>query len=468
MKIRVENLGPIKNGEIDLSKKFYVFVGYNNTGKTYMAQVLWSVLDFWFENKLFHHIYSFETDFPESFDIDAEWTFNAKPMFAYYEDKLTQKIIEELNNENLGAFKLDLSDLYRQFNQEKIIYKLSSAPNLFFIFEKQEYNDNVTIKRVVESEFDSIQSIFERSIFSDEKPTDYLYDFITQSLNINDLGYPTFLPANRTFYPTFYRYIYQVAKEQKEQIDRAIRQGKDLDAIKKMAKRDYTTAMDRLTSLMESIPGKKPTEVYTNLLDELKIIMNGEIEIHRREGIAPIEFKFKFNGHYLDMHSASSSVNQLTALYLYLKYWASTENDFLIVDEPEENEHPKNQIALLNLLMKFANRNNNKVLITTHSPLITDAVNNHLHLGYVKSLGGNIDKIIRDNNLDIDPEAAMAHEDIGIYFFDGETIKSYEVGDYGVFFKDFKREEEKIQETNDILRDYIYNYHKQKLNHNLK
>ena len=165
MKIRVENLGPIKNGEIDLSKKFYVFVGYNNTGKTYMAQVLWSVLDFWFENKLFHHIYSFETDFPESFDIDAEWTFNAKPMFAYYEDKLTQKIIEELNNENLGAFKLDLSDLYRQFNQEKIIYKLSSAPNLFFIFEKQEYNDNVTIKRVVESEFDSIQSIFERSIF---------------------------------------------------------------------------------------------------------------------------------------------------------------------------------------------------------------------------------------------------------------------------------------------------------------
>ncbi|MGB1242858.1 MAG: AAA family ATPase, partial [Chitinophagales bacterium] len=43
MKLQVQNLGPIKFGEIDLSKRFYVFVGYNNSGKTYVGQLLWSL-----------------------------------------------------------------------------------------------------------------------------------------------------------------------------------------------------------------------------------------------------------------------------------------------------------------------------------------------------------------------------------------------------------------------------------------
>jgi len=62
-------------------------------------------------------------------------------------------------------------------------------------------------------------------------------------------------------------------------------------------------------------------------------------------------------------------VNQLSTLYLYFKYWAHQENNFLMIDEPEENLHPKNQIALLNVLLTFAQTNNNKVLMTTHSRL---------------------------------------------------------------------------------------------------
>ncbi|OQY50754.1 MAG: hypothetical protein DRR08_02370 [Candidatus Parabeggiatoa sp. nov. 2] len=38
-----QNFGPIKTGKIDLSKRFYIFVGYNNSGKTYVSQLLWSL-----------------------------------------------------------------------------------------------------------------------------------------------------------------------------------------------------------------------------------------------------------------------------------------------------------------------------------------------------------------------------------------------------------------------------------------
>ncbi|HXA03072.1 MAG TPA: AAA family ATPase, partial [Cytophagaceae bacterium] len=46
MKIEVKNLGKISKGQFDLDKKFCVFVGYNNTGKTYLSQLLWSLSSF--------------------------------------------------------------------------------------------------------------------------------------------------------------------------------------------------------------------------------------------------------------------------------------------------------------------------------------------------------------------------------------------------------------------------------------
>ena len=40
MKISVQNLGPIKEGTIDLSKNLTVFCGPNGTGKTFMSMLI--------------------------------------------------------------------------------------------------------------------------------------------------------------------------------------------------------------------------------------------------------------------------------------------------------------------------------------------------------------------------------------------------------------------------------------------
>ena len=45
MQLIINNLGPIKQGEIDLAKNFYVFVGYNNSGKTYMSHLFWTLFN---------------------------------------------------------------------------------------------------------------------------------------------------------------------------------------------------------------------------------------------------------------------------------------------------------------------------------------------------------------------------------------------------------------------------------------
>lgn len=46
MRFRVENLGPVREAEVDLSKDLVVLTGPNNTGKTYVAWSLYGLLRF--------------------------------------------------------------------------------------------------------------------------------------------------------------------------------------------------------------------------------------------------------------------------------------------------------------------------------------------------------------------------------------------------------------------------------------
>jgi hypothetical protein len=118
--------------------------------------------------------------------------------------------------------------------------------------------------------------------------------------------------------------------------------------------------------------------------------------------------------------------------------------------------HPENQIKLLDILVRFANRNNNRVLFTTHSPLMAEAVNNHAHISLLRERGEDIEKIIASHHLTITPNDTLKHSDYATYFFNGEAIKEYPMTDFGVFFRDFKEAEDKVRNTANILKDYIY------------
>jgi len=141
--------------------------------------------------------------------------------------------------------------------------------------------------------------------------------------------------------------------------------------------------------------------------------------------------------------------------YVFFKYWVGENSNFLIIDEPEENLHPRNQTGLLDLLVRFVNQSN-RVLITTHSTLLAQAVNNHFYMGILKERGTDINRMIEKEGLDISPDTDLLCEDIGVYFFNGKNISSCEAGEYGVLFRDFMNEERKIQNIAEILTDKIY------------
>ncbi len=496
MKLKVKNLGPIRQGEIDLDKRFYVFVGYNNSGKTYMSQLLWSLVDKdtreSFDRNVLEKNMSFDINIPE---IDGQKIAisleQIKKFYSNTNDFYKKDFLEKLNitADFFTKFDFNILDNEQAFFELQRNYGIRilypGGQKDFYLFQKNKGEKDIHFKKIDEEQFNSFKSfqMFSHVINSyidvpiktetfKYYSTNILRYFLSDLLITKNLK-SFFLPANRSFFPTFYKYIYSVSKDEKDEIDYAIRAGKNLDSIAALSKRPYTKAMDILTESIYKLNTNgylTAQSKYPDLIEELEAIMGGKIVVKSVEGIAPIEFKLRMdNGQELDMHVSSSTSNQLTTLYLYLKYWAIESDNFLVIDEPEENLHPENQIKLINLLMKFANRNNNKVLITTHSPLMTDAVNNHLHLGYLKSQNIDIQEIIEKNNLPFDTEgSALSHEDIGVYFFNGQGIQEYQVGDYGAFFKDFKQAEDEVRETANILKGYIYENEKQKKQTQLK
>jgi hypothetical protein len=95
------------------------------------------------------------------------------------------------------------------------------------------------------------------------------------------------------------------------------------------------------------------------------------------------------------------------------------------------------------------------VLITTHSPLLADAVNNYIYLAWLKSQQVFLDKAI-NSYPEFNQNFNLTTKEIGIYFFEGTRIIPYEPKDYGVHFKDFSYEIRKIKNISEILTDQIY------------
>lgn len=474
MKLVVKDFGAIKKrSEIDLDKRFYVFVGYNNSGKTYMSQLMWT-------------FYRYLANFP-NYLAKIE---GLNPFFEVNKQSIVLNISKELIDIILKQ--------YRTFLKQKFAFLPPSLENLFITFSEKDYERiiqsntslylyrkryekqssekyyaikqnvnqttiNVSKLKYIDFETDDIYSFFNENNIIDLEKED-LYDIkgnaveVLVSLIFKFSGSNTYIPSYRTFLPSYYKYIYSVAKEENELISRKFNvENPDLEAIKELSSRPYSEAVDEILEKMQNLDKAKPTEYYSDFIKDLQEIMQGDISFRQSEGIAPIRFGFQTeSGVSLDMHNASSSVNQLTLLYLYFKYWAGEKNNFLIIDEPEENLHPANQIKLMNLLVKFANMNNNRVLITTHSPLVAEVVNNHAHISLLKERGENIAEIIKEHDLEITESNKLKHDDYAVYFFDGEQIKNYPMNEYGAFFKDFKAAEEKVKNTADVLKNYIY------------
>ncbi|HUT04411.1 MAG TPA: AAA family ATPase [bacterium] len=137
-------------------------------------------------------------------------------------------------------------------------------------------------------------------------------------------------------------------------------------------------------------------------------LIQGRIVLEVAHPNLPPTFLYEFEGGKIPLYRASSSVSELAPLFLYLRY-AIKPGDALIIDEPEAHLHPANIRVLAKYLVKLVREGVN-LIITTHSDYLFGQINNYILRGELRA------KRFKEKSDDL-PDVYLNHDEVGAYLF---------------------------------------------------
>ncbi len=349
--LNVENFGRIKSGKIEISP-LMLFVGDNNSGKSYIMSLLWGILSV--DPSFFQNSSSLE-----SYIKCKEWL----------ENNLKEEIV--INEEIQKLFINWFNDLLQQ-KANSLISRIFNYPLEIGKLYISNYKRDETLRIEMNKDtFISITTGIIRSQFdkklSDEKISNSILGYICWKLVI---GKAVYLPASRTgFMLTYKTLIYNL-------IDTGFR-GK-YNFVNEKSKNESTLSspvVDFLQYLIKMKIDQKSQYIEIATLLE-KEILHGEI----KSDDAPVpNYSYKPVGTKQEMlpHVTSSLVSELMPIILFLK--SSLDYDLMIIEEPEAHLHPQMQKTIAKAMVRLVNMGL-PVWITTHSDTIFQQVNNLIKL----------------------------------------------------------------------------------------
>jgi len=390
MQITLKNIGTIEQASFDLDKDLIVFVGPNNTGKTYAAYCLYGLGRF----DKFLHNQQFENLFPDmsalfsegKFEIDLLKIFTRENLekileqcsvhyktflpriFALSEDKFEQSNIQLRLKQGfcIESFIADLkfSTISAQLNEAK--YSFSKEKNSHVIeiaFESRNLNGHhIQIDKIRSVQF--IKEVIWNNILS----------------GIISINEPIFLTAERIGISLFWKDIYgnrfvkandfaQIFSDNidkaKEYIDRNLSSYSQvlLDSF-----RNYDRSIRYAGDFVDN-----PT--FNKLVEEIETrILKGAIHADENSEV----YFTPSSSKPIKIQHSGSNIKSLASLIFYLKSDARV-GQTLFIDEPEINLHPDNQRLVARILAKLS-KLGVKVIISTHSDYIIREINNLIML----------------------------------------------------------------------------------------
>jgi len=111
-------------------------------------------------------------------------------------------------------------------------------------------------------------------------------------------------------------------------------------------------------------------------------VCQGRLVLESKGEMPYPEFIYRYAGMDIPLHRASSAVSELAPIVLFLKYMAS-ENDLLIIEEPEAHLHPDNQLRIARAFARLVRRGV-WLLVTTHSDYFLHQISNLIRLSLVR------------------------------------------------------------------------------------
>ena len=403
--INVKNFGPIEAAEIDL-RPLTVFVGESNTGKTYLAALIYAL----------HQNFGGISQFP--------WTNFVASYFGYVRrsrdrhsqsqrDTLEQETLETFEKLNTSERLFKFSDLpqeirnllkYELIDQEDFTNELERCFDLEFVSKLIRFtgsrSNKMTISLSVHEKDQKCWSFEARDAGSGPTVTGHINpDMIlfdakrkTKFHEIPDIEH-LFRTLGTRRWQRSNSYYLPAARS-------GIMQSRDVlvTALIKRATRiglerfEVSTFSGMIGDFLEQIVNYKERNRSSSKIGRVAKqleaeLLEGKIEVERPTPEASPEFLYRPDQakETLRMSHSSAMVSELAPLVLFLRGIVG-RGDLLIIEEPESHLHPGAQTKIAQTLARLV-RAGVRVLITTHSNFLLQQIGNLIREGELQKLG---------------------------------------------------------------------------------
>lgn len=401
MKLTVENFGPIKKAEVALAP-MTVFVGPSNTGKSYLAILVYSIMSAVrergpgrFVQKGYFSVWNERSDSADEKDrdlrkfllrrIDESFMVWAKNLADVWKEKLAdcfpladmqllmkKEMLLKVSNDE-GQLVLNLS------SPEKSKISAAQKQDVHAVIQQFAEVAQLDAELAVDSNVSAVEAALRlQDRYAIHTFEDHLCPILAAMLQGWDEMSAHYLPGTRSFLMQNLRaqLALPLGREAEEPIERPLFIADFLQKLLYWDSPHNYRAMLHGDVGMGTKQQKAKIEKISARME--KKIMEGELKAEAKFESLP-NFQYVF-GHGdsavgpLPLSHASSMVAELAAMVAFIRKY-TRPGDLLIIEEPETGLHPGAQRDVANVLVQLANASVH-LLITTHSDIILEQLGN--------------------------------------------------------------------------------------------
>lgn len=359
MKLTINNIGKLKNAEVVIDG-ITVITGENDTGKSTVGKVLWSVFNGFYEidEKVYNEKVSELTKIVDKLMKEKGYnkiTDNFKDFFGIF-DRTEEKIAIELlkNNKNYSEdeIKIIINNYKKDLKIENISNFVQEINETLKISDKEIIK--VIVSRIMNKEFhNQINAVFSKEKMNigeiSLKIKDKEIDLKIENNEISDVQ-NYFLINKETMY-----------------IDNPfILDSYDFEDENHQTHLATNVFSENENSVISEIKVKKK---LNNIYQKLNSVLGGEILENKNS-----KFVYRKNGEDIDLKNLSTGLKTFVIIKMLLQNGTLEENGTIILDEPEIHLHPEWQLKFAELIVLLQREFGMHILLTTHSPYFLNAI----------------------------------------------------------------------------------------------
>ena len=359
MKLTINNIGKLKNAEVVIDG-ITVITGENDTGKSTVGKVLWSVFNGFYEidEKVYNEKVSelekiIDEIIKENVYKNLSMDYNSFfEIFNSTREKIAIELLKNNKNYSEDEIKIIINNYKKDLKIENISNFVQEINETLKISDKEIIK--VIVSRIMNKEFhNQINAVFSKEKMNigeiSLKIKDKEIDLKIENNEISDVQ-NYFLINKETMY-----------------IDNPfILDSYDFEGENHQTHLATNVFSENENSVISEIKVKKK---LNNIYQKLNSVLSGEILENKNS-----KFVYRKNGEDIDLKNLSTGLKTFAIIKMLLQNGTLEENGTIILDEPEIHLHPEWQLKFAELIVLLQREFGMHILLTTHSPYFLNAI----------------------------------------------------------------------------------------------